>query len=106
MTRAISSRAFVKSAVAEVDLAVARVQEAARDSLQRVIDGGLLKGRLVQNVTIGTSATQVSHGLGRKPVGWFVVDNTVSCDLYRTAWDDRTITLTSSASVTISIWVF
>lgn len=106
MTSAISKRAFVSSQVAEVDLAVARVQEAARDSLQRVIDGGILKGRLVSGVAVGTTATAIAHGLGRRPMGWFVVDTNAAADLHRTAWDDRTLTIISSVSATVSIWVF
>ncbi|TXH54801.1 MAG: hypothetical protein E6Q97_10105 [Desulfurellales bacterium] len=106
MTSAISKRAFVNSQVAEVDLAISRVQEAARDSLQRIVDAGPLKGRQIDNVAVGVSAVSISHGLGRTPRGWFVVDRNAACDLHRTAWDARTITIISSATATVSIWVY
>lgn len=106
MTNAISKRAFVSSQVAEVDLAVARIQEAARDSLQRVIDGGLLKGRLIESASVSTTAAAISHGLGRTPRGWIVVDKNAAVHVHRTAWDSRTLTLVGSASATVSLWVF
>jgi hypothetical protein len=106
MTSAISKRAFVRSQLAEVDLAVARVQEAARDSLQRVIDGGLLKGRLIESVAVDAGGVSIAHGLGRRPLGWIVADINTNAFVHRTAWDARTITLAGSKAATISVWVY
>lgn len=106
MSAVVSRRSFVSSQVAEVDLAVARVQEAARDSLQRVVDAGPLKGRQIDNVAVSTSPTAIAHGLGRQPRGWWIVDASAAADLHRAAWDERTITLISSASATVSVWVY
>lgn len=105
-TKAITSRAFVRSQVREVDIAIARVQEAARDSLQRVIDAGTASGRNVKDVAIGTTATQIAHGLGRTPRGWWITDASVGATVYKTAADSRTITLIASSAGTFSVWVF
>ena len=45
--------------------------------------------------------------LGRKPQGWFIVDQTASASIYRSQpFNSNTLTLTSSAACTVSLWVF
>jgi hypothetical protein len=49
----------------------------------------------------------VQHGLGRRPIGWRFTDKTSAGDVYRTAWDERTITLvTAAGTVVADIWVW
>lgn len=64
-----------------------------------------LKGNLL-NLNLTTTATQFPHGLGVTPQGFLVFDKNANADIWRTAWDDKTITLDASASVTAKIWVF
>lgn len=73
-----------------------------------ILDGVLLSGLL----TSASGTKNFSHGLQRIPVGWFVVDNQTPCVVYRSAWTDKFISLTTvdtagaGISATISIWVF
>lgn len=73
----------------------------------REIPGNLImQGRLLEGLTVSTTATPIAHGLGRRPRGFFVVDRQGNTQIWRTAWDTKFITLDASASDTVSIWVF
>jgi hypothetical protein len=40
-------------------------------------------------------------------VGWAIVDNTASCNIWRTSpLNNTSLTLESSANTTIALWVF
>ena len=67
-----------------------------------LIDGRLLEGKLV---TAGT-ASVYHHGLGRLPLGWVVCDVNANAVLHRDAWDETSITFSTSATATYSLWVF
>lgn len=47
-----------------------------------------------------------NHKLGKTPIGWTVVDANAGGNIYRVSWDDKTITLNSSTTRTLSIEVF
>jgi hypothetical protein len=50
--------------------------------------------------------TAINHKLQREPSGWFLMDIQGNAVVWRTAWDTSTITLQSTALVTIGLWVF
>lgn len=64
-----------------------------------------LKGNLL-DITVTTTATAFSHGLGVIPQGFLVFDKTANADIWRTSWDDKTITLDATATVSAKVWVF
>lgn len=83
------------------------VQDAILLPLRQVLDFEELKGASLVSLTLTTTPSTISHGLGRRPIGWRVTDKTTSGDVYRTAWDERTISLRSAAgSVTCDVWVW
>ena len=85
---------------------VQRVQENCALVFKQLLDKQILDGALV-TVTVTNAAKGFDHTLGRKPIGWFVVDKQATGDVWRTAWTDRTITLVSgAASLPCTIWVF
>lgn len=63
---------------------------------------------LIQNVFIpGSTSTAINHKLGRQMQGWAVVDQNANSVIWRVApLNDKTITLRTSADVTISLAVF
>jgi hypothetical protein len=65
----------------------------------------LVDGSEVKEVSIGTSPTQVAHGLGLQPSKWVLTDIQADARVWRTAWDDKFLTLQASAQVTVSLWV-
>ncbi len=67
----------------------------------------LLQGRQVVSVSLINGATIIPHKLQRMPIGWFITDVNGSAVIYRSApFTDTTLTLTSSAAVTASLWIY
>jgi hypothetical protein len=78
-------------------------------TLRRVTESPIAAGRLVDVGTLATGANnRVEHGLGRTPLGWFVVGVTAQADLWEgAAPDDVVLNLrTDSATADWRIWVF
>lgn len=73
--------------------------------ISQLKDIEFLSGNTLQ-ITVTNTATKFNHGLGVTPLGWIILDKTANIDVWRTAWDDKSITLRSSASGTIKVWVF
>jgi len=76
---------------------------------QQLEENPLLSGRLIEGVVLLLAApTAINHRLGRKPQGWHVVDIESGGvpTIARTVWDDKTITLTTTANCTVNLWVF
>jgi hypothetical protein len=75
--------------------------------LDPVLKNAIWQGTLVASISLAASTpTKISTKLGRNPQGWFLVDNQANAVIWRTAWDNNTITLEASSATTISIWVF
>lgn len=83
-----------------------------QDNLVRRVNPALaaviLDGRLVTGVSVGVTATNVNHGLGRAYQGWVVVNNNTDCRVWSPSTGDasKVIVLQSSAATTLSLWVF
>lgn len=69
------------------------------------ISGPFIGGQLIQNVSVGTGATTINHGLGRQPQIWTLCDQQNNAVVWRSAWNSNSITLIASAACTMSIWV-
>ena len=98
---------LVKLKVEDPDLL--RVQDRIYTSLQAALRVPLLDGNLVTQTFSAGVATPVNHGLGRKPVGYLVVSNSSGAAVAETDKTQRTagtLTITTSANVTLDIWVF
>lgn len=61
---------------------------------------------VVIETQVSTTATKLNHGLSSMPVGWILLDKTANIDVWRTDWDDKSITLDASGTGTIKVWVF
>lgn len=89
--------------------------EFVRQLNKTMLDGVLLtqirdsNGRLV-SIDIETSTTLVPHGLGRKFVGWHIIDILGDARVWRDDSvikdRDKFLALKASAAVTVSLWVF
>lgn len=72
-----------------------------------VIKSPINKGTLITNIPIIAGVNVINHKLSRKQIGFFISDITGPAQLYRTAdFNPLTLTLTSTAACTISLWVF
>lgn len=78
--------------------------------LDPVISSPLLQGQLLQSVHLISGITIVNHGLGRKLVGWLIVGVDGAATIYDNQAANQmpqlTLSLTSNADVTASLWVF
>ena len=76
-------------------------------SLSRVYKSDIIDGTLVAGIVLESGSNEISHKLGRQPIGWAVVDvQGVAPALYRNSWNSRIIDIESDAAATISLWVF
>jgi hypothetical protein len=67
----------------------------------------LLQGNILPNVNLINGSTTFNHYLGRGLMGWFVVDQNAAATIYRSKpLNTQTLTLTSDAEVTVSLWIF
>lgn len=68
----------------------------------------ILAGNQVDNIVLTASKPKaINHLLQKMPQGWFLVDKNANANVWRTApMTDTTITLESSANVTISLYVY
>lgn len=65
------------------------------------IGGRLLKYSLLTGVNV------INHGLGSDQTGWVIVDKDASVDPFRSQpLNNLTLTLTASAPVNVTLWVF
>lgn len=86
-----------------------QVQDAVGFVFQDVLSKPILDGRLISEVSIN-GATEINHGLKRKPQGYLVVLKDSNVDI----WDNQstnqfpslTLALNSSGPVVASLWIF
>jgi hypothetical protein len=65
-----------------------------------------MDGRLIESVSISTGTTEISHGLNRTPVGWFIVTKNANGNVWEVSKSRTKLTLDTSTNLTASIWVF
>lgn len=62
---------------------------------------------ILKDVNLSTGSNVINHLLATKQQGWFLVDAQGPAVIYRSAqFNDKTLTLTTDANVTVSIGVF
>lgn len=75
--------------------------------LNVLLNNPMSKGVFLKDVDLINGATIVNHRLSRKPQGWQIIDINGAARIYRSQpFNDLTLTLTSDASVTVSLYVF
>jgi len=94
------------------DQLLSRFQDNVEQAISELPATQIIQGRLVSNVTLTSgSVNNVEHKLGRKLLGWFPVRVRAQATL----WDsqdsntnnaDKFLSLNTSATVTVDLWVF
>lgn len=76
--------------------------------LNPVIANPIVQGLALYNIVLDANTPKtIPTTLSRMQLGWFPIDNTASCNVWRTQpFNSQNITLEASANTTISIWVF
>jgi hypothetical protein len=77
-------------------------------SLNPLLALPLVNGQQLDGIILVANKPQnINHSLGQLPKGWYIVDINAAATVYRTQpFNDKTITLESSANATISIWIY
>lgn len=75
-----------------------------------IAKGPLTNGSILTEISLKSGSNDVSHKLGRKLQGWFIVRQRASATIYDSQdtnkTQDLTLSLNSSASVSVDIYVF
>jgi hypothetical protein len=67
----------------------------------------LSQGSLLTNQELIDGNTTFNHYLGKQMTGWILVDQNAAAQIYRSQpLNTQTLTLTSNAVVTVSLWIF
>lgn len=89
------------------DLATSQFQTNVTNFVTPLLKNPMLDGTLLRDVTIGTADTQISHGLGRTPIGYVVAGKQGLGDIYQSQPSTNLfLTLRSSVQVVSHIWVY
>lgn len=72
-----------------------------------VLANPLSSGIFLKNVTLVNGVTTVNHLLARMQQGWIISDVNGAATIYRSQpFNNLTLTLTSNAAVTVTLYVF
>lgn len=90
------------------DLPFQLMQSTWSAQLNPILAMPILGGNQIDNITISSgSAAVINHLLGKVQQGWIIVDQTAPARIARIApFNGKTLTLSSDAAVTISLWMY
>jgi hypothetical protein len=78
-----------------------------RSMLNPALAQPMLGVNIIPNIQLAVGPNVINHKLGQQMQGWFVTDIQGMATIYRSApMNSTTLTLTSSAAVTINLGVF
>lgn len=83
-----------------------KVQDNIEYALGPVLASAIIDGVQVNAIELTTTPLAVSHGLGRRPLGWIIVDQNADARVWSIARDKNVIILQASSPCTISVWAY
>jgi hypothetical protein len=93
-----------------LNLPLEQLQSRWKSEIDPVLANLLVQGRILQNVPLVTGDNTINHGLGRKLIGWVLVDKSATADIYSKQSTNPSpqlsLILSSPAPATVSLWVF
>ena len=96
--------------VQTTDRIVNQLQDNIANFVEPISDNVLLPGIILKNVALAVGSNTIQHKLGRLLQGWFIVRQRASASIYDTqdtnTSQTTTLRLTSSAVVTVDLYVF
>ena len=91
------------------DPVLEEIQDRIAPNMRVVESNPLNKGVLLRDKTVN-GETDILHGLGRAPLGWFITRQKsytlIKDDQDSNKRPEKTLRLVSASSVTIDLWVF
>jgi hypothetical protein len=83
------------------------MQKQWMSQLNPLLGNILTQGSLLPMQKLVNGSTMFNHYLGKQMTGWILVDQNALANIYRSApLNSQTLTLTSSAPCTVSLWIF
>ena len=83
------------------------LQKQWTSQLNPLLAVSLTQGSLLPNIKLINGINTFNHYLGRQMNGWMIADQNAAASIFRSApLNSQTLTLTSNAVVTVSLWVF
>lgn len=83
------------------------IQDNVEEVLNPILTKSVIDGILLKDVAMTTGkVNNLSHKLGRRPLGYIIVKKNANSDIYEQTIDTKTLNLNCTADVTVSIWVF
>jgi hypothetical protein len=87
-----------------------KVQDSVANAIEPLTKIPLLEARIIKDVSLTTSVTAVDHGLGREPLGFFVVDSIADVRVWRSATPSiapaKLLMLVASSAAVVNLIVF
>ncbi len=89
-----------------------QLQQNISQTMNPILSTGLVSGTVLKNIGLLTGDNNISHGLGRNIIGWFVIGQSGSAALYdnftgkNNVNTSKLFVLTASADCTVSLYVF
>ena len=75
-----------------------------------VLSSPIVNGQLLANIDLSIGTNTINHKLGRQLKGWLIVGIDGAAQIYdnqaTNQFDELTLSLTSDAAVSCSLWVF
>lgn len=87
------------------DYELSKTIQYTEEFIQQLIPNPFIVGNIIE-ISVSTTATAFNHNLQSTPSGWIILDKNANVDVWRTAWNDKTITLDATGSATIKLWIF
>jgi hypothetical protein len=89
------------------DKTLMQLQTVWKSQLTPAIQSPIIQGLQLDGVKLLVGANTINHLLQRQMQGWMIVDINGAAAIYRSQpLNDTTLTLTSNAIVTVSIWAY
>ena len=84
-----------------------KMQNRWADILNPLIRNPMSQGTYLNNVVLASGANVINHTLGHMQQGWLITDINSAATIYRSQpFNNLTLTLTSSAAVTVTLYVY
>lgn len=102
----MSLKDFKKIGITDFD--TRKLQENTAEYIAQLTSNPLLSGRIIEGIDVSTTAVDIAHGLGREPLGYFIVKASAQVTVFDSTSTTPKVTLklTGSATATINIYVF
>lgn len=88
------------------DFQTEQLQRNTEEFLYRAVPDFVTDGVRLDGIQLASGATQVEHRLQRTPRGFLVLNINANTNVWATARSELTLTLNTTASAVVDLWVF